>query len=56
MKSKRQINIWFGILVIEFIEKMHLNKVIPKFQSGFKEASFHRVSSTPDTVRYFLRN
>ena len=28
MKSKRQINIWFGILVIEFIEKMYLYKVI----------------------------
>ena len=28
MKSKRQIYIWFGILVIEFIEKMYLCKVI----------------------------
>ena len=28
MKSKRQINIWFGILVIEFIEKMYFHKVI----------------------------
>ena len=28
MKSKRQINIRFGILVIEFIEKMCLYKVI----------------------------
>ena len=28
MKSQRQINIWFGILVIQFIEKMYLYKVI----------------------------
>ena len=28
MKSKRLINIWFGVLVIEFIEKMYLYKVI----------------------------
>ena len=28
MKFKRQINIWFGILVIEFTEKMYLYKVI----------------------------
>ena len=28
IKSKRQINIWFGILVIECIEKMYLYKVI----------------------------
>ena len=28
IKSKRQINIWFGILAIEFIEKMYLYKFI----------------------------
>ena len=28
MKSKRQINIWFGILINEFIEKMYLYKVL----------------------------
>ena len=28
IKSKHQINIWFGILVIKFIEKMYLYKVI----------------------------
>ena len=28
MKSQRQINIWFGIIVIEFIEQIYWYKVI----------------------------